>query len=281
MKLSTTLNIYSLLENTNPPDRMIEAVKVCSDCGYGAVDIYLKRVIDLSENELDRWIANMQSTIAECGVSVSQCHLYFGKTDKYNLEEYEDKVAKSMVIADRMGIEWGAVHGIDYNSIFGIPLEESIRLNVEFFKRLQERVRPKTVGLAFENIMRCDFSSADVLIAICEEASKYGKVGVCWDTGHANLSEGVNQGDSIRKLGGWLKCLHIHDNHGKFDEHTLPMMGTIDWRKIMVALRDIDYKGDFVYESAQPTKHLPKDDILRKELIKYTVTLGKYMMDNF
>ena len=49
----------------------------------------------------------------------------------------------------------------------------------------------------------------------------------------------------------------------------------------MSALRDIDYKRDFVYESAQPTKYLPEDDILRRELIKYTVTLGKYMMDNF
>ncbi len=281
MKLSTTLNIYSLLGNTNPSDRMIEAVKVCSECGYSAIDIYLKGAIDLSESALDEWIGNMQRVISECDVSVSQCHLYFGKTDKDNLEEYENKVAKSMAIADRMGIEWGVVHGIDYNSLFGIPLEESIRLNVEFFKRLQERVKPKTVGLAFENIMRCDFSTADVLIAICEEASKYGKVGVCWDTGHAHLSDGVDQGESIRKLGEWLKCLHIHDNHGKNDEHILPMMGTIDWREIISALRDIDYKGDFVYESGQPTKYLPDDDILRKELIKYSVTLGNYMMDNF
>ncbi len=281
MRLSTTLNIYSLLGNTNSPRRMIEAVKVCSDCGYEAIDVYLKGVVHLSESELDAWIAGMQSAIAQCGVSISQSHLYFEKNEKDHLEEYEDKVARSMAIADRMGIEWGVVHGIDYKNLFGVSLEESIRRNVAFFKRLQERVQPKTVGLAFENIMGCDFASADVLIAICREASKYGKVGVCWDTGHANLSSGVDQGESIRKLDGWLKCLHIHDNHGKFDEHTLPMMGTIDWRKIMSALKDIHYERDFVYESGQPTKYLPDDDLLRKELIQYTVTLGKYMLENF
>lgn len=281
MRLSTTLNIYSLLGSTNTPERMIEAVRVCAECGYDAIDIYLKRVIDLSPSELDRWITDMQKTIAECGVGVSQCHLYFGKTDADNLEEYENKVAKSMEIADRIGIEWGVIHGIDYNNILGVPIDESVRLNVEFFKRLQERVKPKTLGLAFENIMNCDFANAEVLIAICEEASKYGKVGVCWDTGHANLSAGVDQGESIRKLGDWLKCLHIHDNHGKFDEHTLPMMGTIEWKEIISALRAIDYKGDFVYESGQPTKHLPADDILRRELIRYTVTLGRYMLDKF
>ena len=281
MKLSTTLNIYSLLGSSNTPSRMIEAVKVCSECGYDAVDLYLKRVIDLSESELDEWISAMQKTIAECGVSISQCHLYFGTVNKDNLEEYESKVAKSMVIADRMGIEWGVVHGIDYCNILGKSLEESISLNVEFFKRLQEKVRPKTVGLAFENIMGCEFATADVLIEICNRASKYGKVGVCWDTGHAHLSNGVDQYENIKKLGDLLKCLHIHDNHGRFDEHTLPMMGTIDWRKIMSALREINYKGDFVYESGQPTKHLPCDDILRRELIKYSVTLGRYMINNF
>lgn len=281
MKLSTTVNIYSLLENTNSPDRMIEAVKVCSDCGYDAIDVYLKSVINLPESELDQWIENMQRTIEQCNVSVSQCHLYFGKTDKDSLKEYEDKVVQSMMIADRMGIEWGVIHGINYRNLLGVSLEESIDLNVAYFKRLQERVKPKTVGLAFENIMRCDFSSADVLVAICEKACKYGKVGVCWDTGHANLSEGVDQGESIRKLGSWLKCLHVHDNHGKFDEHILPVMGTIDWKTIISALRNIDYKGDFTYESGQPTKHLPEDDFLRKEFIKYSVTLGKYMLKNF
>ena len=281
MKLSTTLNIYSLLGSTNTPSRMIEAVKVCAECGYDAVDLYLKRVIDLTDSELDEWIEKMQSAISECGVSVSQCHLYFGRVDKDSLKEYESKVAKSMEIADRMGIEWGVIHGIDYCSILGVSLEESIKLNVELFKRLQESVKPKTVGLAFENIMGCEFSTAEVLIDICEKSSKYGKVGVCWDTGHANLSEGVDQAESIRRLGEWLKCLHIHDNHGKFDEHILPMMGLIDWRSIVSALKEIDYKGDFVYESAQPTKHLPADDLLRREFIKYSVTLGRYMLNNF
>jgi sugar phosphate isomerase/epimerase len=279
MKLSTTLNIYSLIGNKNPHDRMIEAVRVCADCGYEAIDLYLKHVISLTESELDRWIDDMQSVIAERGVRVSQCHLYFGPTDKDHLREHEDKVARSMTIADRMGVPWGVIHGYHYNNIFGVSKEENIRMNVEMFQRLQDRVQPKTLGLAFENIMRSEFASPDTLVALCEKASPYGKVGVCWDTGHANLSDGIDQAESIRRLGAWLKCLHVHDNHGVTDEHILPMMGTIEWRSIMQALREINYTGDFVYESAQPTKHLPEDDILRKEMIRYSVTLGNYMLN--
>ena len=281
MKLSTTLNLYSLLESSHSPERMIEAVKVCSSLGYEAIDVYLKGVIHLPPKELEEWITRMERAIRQCGVSVSQCHLYFGKVERDSLEEYENKVVKSFEIADRMGIGWGVIHPIDYRGLYGVSTEESIRLNVAYFRRLREKVKPKTTGLAFENIMGCDFASADVLIAICDEACKYGKAGVCWDTGHANLSEGVDQAESIRALGNRLKCLHAHDNHGRFDEHILPMMGTVDWRKLIAALREIGYEGDFVYESAQPTKHLPEDDLLRKEFIKYSVKLGKYMLENF
>ena len=281
MKLSTTLNIYSLIGNKNPHDRMIEAVKVCAECGFEAVDLYLKHVIYLKEDELDRWIDGMQSAIAESGVSVSQCHLYFGPTDREHLSEHESRVERSMQIADRMGIPWGVIHGVHYDHLFGASHEENIRMNVEMFQRLQDKVQPKTVGLAFENVMGCDFKDADTLVELCEKASPYGKIGVCWDTGHAHLSAGVNQAESIRRLGAHLKCLHIHDNHGVTDEHILPMMGTIDWRSILPALREINYTGDFVYESAQPTKHLPEDDILRKEMIRYAVKLGSYMLQQF
>jgi sugar phosphate isomerase/epimerase len=122
-------------------------------------------------------------------------------------------------------------------------------MNVEMFQRLQERVQPKTLGLAFENIMRSEFASPDTLVALCEKASPYGKVGVCWDTGHANLSDGIDQAESIRRLGAWLKCLHVYDNHGVTDEHILPMMGTIEWRSIMAALREINYEGYYTLEA--------------------------------
>lgn len=279
MKLSTTVNIYSLVGKTNSPDRMVEAVKVCAEAGFDAVDLYLKHIIELSEHEIDQWIDEMQRAIAETHVTVSQCHLYFGKPDKNEIDLHWKKVAESMAIADRMGIEWGVIHAVDYRGLCGVSTEESIARNVEMFKWLQETVKPGTVGLAFENIMFSDFADPDVLIAICEAANPFGKVGVCWDTGHANLSEGIDQGESIRKLGKWLKCLHIHDNHGQFDEHVFPMMGLINWKPIMGALRDIDYRHDFVYESAQPLKHLPADDVLRKELIRYAVDLGRYMID--
>lgn len=50
---------------------------------------------------------------------------------------------------------------------------------------------------------------------------------VVWDTGHANLHLN-NQYDDIMALGEKLVGLHIHDNGGNCDEHTMPFMGTLN-----------------------------------------------------
>ena len=46
----------------------------------------------------------------------------------------------------------------------------------------------------------------------------------------------------------------------------------------LFALKNSGYQGDFVYESAQPLKCLPDDNVLRMEFMKYTVKLGRYLL---
>ena len=67
-----------------------------------------------------------------------------------------------------------------------------------------------------------------------------------WDTGHAN-TEGT-QYEQIMALGQELYGLHIHDNSGRGDEHTLPYFGTINMDDIMNALIDVNYQGYFTFE---------------------------------
>ena len=35
--------------------------------------------------------------------------------------------------------------------------------------------------------------------------------------------------DAIETLSGLLVATHVHDNHGRRDEHLAPFEGTIDW----------------------------------------------------
>ena len=59
-----------------------------------------------------------------------------------------------------------------------------------------------------------------------------------FDTGHANLAEGVEHEFEIMKPR--IRSLHVHDNDGKEDKHLFPLLakgGTIDWTRTMELLR--------------------------------------------
>lgn len=64
------------------------------------------------------------------------------------------------------------------------------------------------------------------------------------DFGHANTMGKVN--DFIKVLKS-ASHVHIHDNHGKSDEHLAIGEGTIDWNKVSKALIR-EYRGVVVVE---------------------------------
>ena len=77
-----------------------------------------------------------------------------------------------------------------------------------------------------------------------------GPFTVCLDVGHTNLNGAQTAEEMIKKLGKeHLGCLHIHDNDGISDLHTLPLTQKMDFKSIFTALHDIQYNGYFTYEA--------------------------------
>lgn len=60
----------------------------------------------------------------------------------------------------------------------------------------------------------------------------------CYDSGHNNCFD--KDLDYLEKFGDKLVCLHLHDNNGLRDQHTLNRFGTIDWDKIASRLAKLD-----------------------------------------
>ncbi len=70
----------------------------------------------------------------------------------------------------------------------------------------------------------------------------------CYDTGHGNL---VKKGpaENIETLGKRLKVLHVHDNDGLIDRHTMPFSGTINWNEFCASLKKTGYDGVICFET--------------------------------
>jgi sugar phosphate isomerase/epimerase len=61
----------------------------------------------------------------------------------------------------------------------------------------------------------------------------------CFDTGHFNLFTTLSLGDWLAPLGERLREFHIHDNHGKSDEHLPVGRGIFPFRELKHLLKGL------------------------------------------
>jgi sugar phosphate isomerase/epimerase len=95
--------------------------------------------------------------------------------------------------------------------------------------------RQRGVQILLENIPN-ELSTAERLRSF-QNLTHLG-LNYAFDTGHANMGEGVAAAFDIMKER--IRSTHLHDNDGKADIHLFPFLsegGTIDWREAMQLLR--------------------------------------------
>ncbi len=90
-------------------------------------------------------------------------------------------------------------------------------------------------------------------------------LGVCVDTGHANLGD-LGAPRAIRMAGPRLLTLHLHDNWGEVDDHLPPGQGNIDWPNVLSALREVGFSRPLQLELTDRAPHRAYDQALEMEL---------------
>jgi sugar phosphate isomerase/epimerase len=103
------------------------------------------------------------------------------------------------------------------------------------------------VQVALE-VMPNPLSGAAGLVRAIEEELEGVDIGICLDYGHAHLMSDL--GEAIETVSGHLWTTHVHDNHGKRDEHLVPYAGSINWDTAMMETQKIGYDGVLMFEVA-------------------------------
>jgi len=86
------------------------------------------------------------------------------------------------------------------------------------------------------------------LAAVLDDELDASRTGICLDFGHAHLMGDV--ADAVETVAEHVIATHIHDNHGKDDEHLVPYRGSIDWEQALVTMQKIGYEGTYLMELA-------------------------------
>lgn len=225
--------------------------------GIDCVDIHLEAELEgRTEEEFEAYILGIKAKMDEAGVTPTQAHGPF----KWPIhDETEQLRAARMVLMKRsircaalMGIKNWVIHPIVPFGTGDFLPEEVWRINEEFFKELLPTAKQYGVTICFENMPWKTFP-----IGVPEQTLKFVHMmndenfKFCLDTGHVNVV-GQSLADTVRMAGDNLRALHVHDNDGKYDMHSVPYTGNINWKEFIAALREIGYDGVFSFENGFP-----------------------------
>lgn len=240
-----------------------KAIEIIANAGFDAIDYNMESLKDdkgilFSDNYKD-YVLNLLEVAKKNNVYFNQGHAV-----GYIPHENHDMVLKMLVEKNSRAIEISGIMGIKTLIIHPVAFEKYIgneeyvfEKNMKYFNALLPYAEEYGVKLACEN-MWCNDKRKKVSIGgVCGNPFEHAKYideinnplfVACIDVGHCSLS-GREPQDCIRVLGNRLGALHIHDNDYLDDMHTLPGLSEINFDEVMKALKDIDYKGDFTFET--------------------------------
>lgn len=262
-----------------------KAVRMICESGFDGIDYSMFVMNDSDVDSVlntDGYLAHVKNlrAIAESyGKTFEQSHAPFPSYKAGN-DEYNKAIAPML----RRAIEITGVLGAKVCVIHPVALGESQReFNLDLYNGLLETAKEYGVKIALENMWgRKDGKIVPNICSVPDDFNSYVDAldpeyfTACLDLGHCGLV-GEDTADMIRSMGGKrITALHIHDNNGIADEHTIPYLRSMDFDSILKALADINYSGNFTYEADYFLKRFPSE--LFPTLLKFMHDIGRYMI---
>ena len=253
----------------------IKRINELKSLGYDAIDVGFTRVIYnddphphdpiLDDENYEERLAPYVRECERIGLLISSSHLPFrynyANTDSEEFDYCHTMAVRALRASEFIGARWAVMHG--RRSEEAIP----------YVKRLFEDSGVRNIGIAVENARAT--VTEDLIRNVDQLTSEGYRAGVCLDLGHCHAStHGYDVADVIRQLGDRIKVLHVHDNCTNVDSHIAPYMGTIKWDRVMKALKEIGFSGEFNFE-LQPSK-IPEP--ARAAYEKYCVDIGRHLI---
>lgn len=240
-----------------------ESLRLISEAGFDCMDyaVYEHKSSGLFEceiSELVTYFEGVKKLSGKYNVAIHQTHAPFGfKDEAFGTDKLLNYNVRSIIATACMGAEYLVIHPVKMRAcIYDRYREECFARNIEEYRRLVPYLKEYGVKVALENMFSYDISLGRKLVPtiystadeLCRAADTLGEnFVVCLDTGHARIT-GENIPEMINKLGDRLKVLHIHDNCGTLDEHSMPYNGVIEWKDLFCALLRSNYGGVFNFE---------------------------------
>jgi sugar phosphate isomerase/epimerase len=145
-----------------------------------------------------------------------------------------DETKRALEMTDRIDIGHLVVHlGIPRQSFHPIMFEYAYSLIRTISEFTDVPIRLETLDNEVSTIQR---------LREFLEVSKFGGAGICYDTGHRRFQDELPEFDRV-------EAVHLNDNNGDTDEHTLPFEGSTNWQALVDHMVSSGYSGPMIVEA--------------------------------
>ena len=213
------ISVYSGVTTAYPIEARIAAIR---EAGFDAVCLDFERELEPTETSWE----NQLRLADKYGLPVENVHLTgAGMTAVWSEGEEGDRVTDRLIGELRdmasLGIRIGVAHVTwGYDRPAG-----AYQTGLARYLRAAEAAEKYGVYLALENSVYADY------VRYLLDGIDSPHLGFCWDSGHENaFTPGERYLDTYADR---LLAMHLHDNDGVHDLHSLPMTGTVDWTDAM------------------------------------------------
>ncbi|MEI6519569.1 MAG: sugar phosphate isomerase/epimerase family protein [bacterium] len=208
--------------------------------GTGSVEPYLRRITDVGFTHIhwcQEWctdylystgeIRDISAQLKECNLQMLDLHASTGNTANWGSSKENTRQSGVTLMKNRLDMT--AELGGDAVIVHlppGFFVEGKDKIIRESTYRSLDEIIPYAaklnVRMALENMAKDYTDNIKLLL------EKYGTdvLGICYDSGHGNISgDGL---DRLENLKQHLIATHLHDNDGNTDQHRIPFTGTVD-----------------------------------------------------
>lgn len=244
-------------------EKLIDAIPVLADQGVTAVEIGIDfpEYFDHRDSfELD----SLMSRLSTSGIRVHSVHAPFGP--QYDISSLDDAVHERGVDALIDSIELASVleaRNVIVHASDVLPKIANGRLERArgVLREMAGVAQESGIVLALENLPPGYLGHTPGEIVALLNGIDPESIGICFDTGHANLS-----GRFIEFAESMLVravTTHIHDNNGSEDQHLFPGYGNINWQEFGSAYRRLGSTASLMLECVPP-KGMPWSDAFQR-----------------
>ncbi|MEM2979823.1 MAG: sugar phosphate isomerase/epimerase family protein [Thermoproteota archaeon] len=264
--------IYSILDVEKALERL-------RDRDVRFVEICFEHLSKLSINgEIDlNALRRIKETADSLGVRIIQVHAPYGEIDfelaSIDSHKKDRALRKTLNLIKHVGeLELGALvfHTARLESSGNYDSQEAVEktrlVNIGFFKEASKQASEHGVEIAVENRLENGYGALPKDLSELLKEVNNDCFGICLDVGHANVNK-LDPSSFVESLGESLVATHIHDNNGLEDQHLPPLMGNIDWNKLVNAFLKIGYRKPLILEVHEYSRLDLDDNVLRASSI--------------